>query len=175
MMTSRSSLLLSQQLLQLLGGVDGCQAGEILTDVGGRFAVLHGAVRQQGYSLYGFDITGRGAGKDAVRQVTLVDYLQQGARVRLPGITNDGNLFALRDGKVKCAECVPESLWVLYHDVSHRAQVVIGELAIHFLAGESRQAQQYTHGHAVAGGGRGSHDKLGGADQVLGACALFEK
>src|SRR5258708_11519194 len=147
MMPSRSSLLLSQQLLKFLRGVDRRQAGEILTDVGGRFAILHGAVCQQGYSLYGLNITGRGAGKDAVRQVALVDYLQQGARVRLPGITNDGNLFTLRDGKVKCAERVPESLWVLHHDVSNWAQVVIGELALNFLAGESRPAQQYIPGH----------------------------
>src|SRR5260370_17538619 len=95
MMPSRSSLLLSQQLLQFLRGVDGRQAGEILTDIGGRFAVLHGAVCQQGYSLYGFNITGRGAGPDAVRQVALVDYLQQGPRVPLPGITNVANPFTL--------------------------------------------------------------------------------
>src|SRR5260370_38152703 len=109
MMPSRSSLLLSQQLLQFLRGVDRRQAGEILTDVGGRFAVLHGAVRQQGYSLYGFNISGRGAGQDAVRQVALVDYLQQGGRVRRPGITNDGNFLALQEGEVKAAERVPQT------------------------------------------------------------------
>src|SRR5258708_38364040 len=98
MMPSRSSLLLSQQLLQCLRGVDGRQAGEILTDIGGRFAVLHGAVRQQGYSLYGLNITGGGAGQDAVPQEALPDCLPQGAPVPLPQITNDVNHCTLPDG-----------------------------------------------------------------------------
>src|SRR6266567_6623441 len=68
-----------------------------------------------------------------------------------------------------------ESLRMLHHHISERAQVVLGSPAVIFLAGESVQAQQYIGSNTVASRGGIVHDIFGTTNQGLGIAARIEK
>src|SRR5438105_1845446 len=68
-----------------------------------------------------------------------------------------------------------ESLRMLHHHISERAQVVICSPAIILLAGESVQAQQHIGSNTVAGWGRIVHDIFGTTNQGLGIAARIKK
>src|SRR5438105_10444458 len=70
---------------------------------------------------------------------------------------------------------MPESLWMLRHNVGHRTQVFIGTLAIFLLARKGCQAEQHPGGYAVPRWNGVIHYILWAAHQGFVITARIEK